>query len=361
MTRKRAFEKELRTRVTADAKLRSEYGGAWAAIEAAQRELKSISVQSRYYSLAGPNLLTFAGILNRLPQQTALADSLRLPAYRGNVVGNLRNQLLGPIPIDTTIERLTLTAWLQAAQQELDPKDPLLVALLGGRTPEQAAVALLRGTRLADPQVRRTLIEGGSQAVLASTDPLIAVARRVEPTSLELARRALRLNTTISANAEKVGRAQFAVYGKALPPDATFTLRISDGVVKGYPMNGTIAPYKTSFYGLYARSAEFDDRPPFQLPQRWHDRKNNIDMKTPLDFVSTNDIIGGNSGSPVINRNAEVVGLIFDGNIESLPNRFIFTDEVARSVSVHSRAITEALRNVYMAGWIADELEGRGM
>lgn len=359
MARKRAFERQLRARVTGDPKLRAEYGGAWAAIEAAQRELKSISTQARYYTMAGSNLLNFAAVLTRLPQQANLADSLRLPAYRANAIANLRNQLMAPVPIDTMLERLNLTSWLQAAQQELDPKDPLLVALLAGRKPEDAAIALLRGTRLADPQVRRALIEGGAPAVLASTDPLIVVTRTLEPASLDLARRALRLNTITSANAEKVGRAQFAVYGKALPPDATFTLRISDGVVKGFPMNGTIAPYKTSFYGLYARSAEFDDRPPFQLPQRWHERQSQIDLKTPFNFVSTNDIIGGNSGSPVLNRNAEVVGLIFDGNIESLPNRFIFTDEVARSVSVHTRAITEALRKVYQAVWIADELEGR--
>jgi hypothetical protein len=359
MARKRAFEKQLRDRVNADPRLRAQYGDAWTAIERAETELTSLAKRARYYPVTGSNLLNYAAILVRMTQQMALPDSARLAPYRGNALNALRNQLLAPTRIDTLIERLNMTAWLSAAQQDLPANDPLLVALLAGRTPEQAALALIRGTQLGDPAVRRQLLEGGAAAVAASNDPLLVAVRKLEPAALEISRRVARLNTTISANAEKVGQAQFAVYGKALPPDATFTLRITDGVVRGFPMNGTIAPYRTSFYGLYGRSAEFDDKPPFHLPQRWKDKRSALDLAAPVNFVSTNDIIGGNSGSPVINRNAEVVGLIFDGNIESLPNRFIFTDEVARSVSVHSRGITEALRKVYGAAWIADELEGR--
>jgi len=294
----------------------------------------------------------------RLVEQGALPDSLRLSPYRGRGLEQVRAQILRDVPIDLETDQLTLAAHLRAAQQELPPGDPFLEAALAGRTPEAAAQALVEGTRLGDLAVRRALVEGGKAAVAASSDPMIVLASKIAPLATPLARRAEALNAQLAAKGELLGQAIFAAYGKSLPPDATFTLRISDGVVRRYPMNGTVAPYKTSFYGLYARSAEFDGRPPWNLTPRWQAARDRLDLATPLNFVSTNDIIGGNSGSPVINRQAQVVGLIFDGNIESLPNRFIFTDEVARAVSVHSAGILEALRKVYGADWLADELVG---
>lgn len=359
MAKKRTFERDFRRRIAADPALRAKYGTAWDGIATALQQERTFAPQLQWYGFGGSQLLTFAGALVRLPVQEKLPDSLRLPQYRGGAIDNLRKLLQQDAPVDKDVEKLTLAAQLTAAQKALPRNDPFLAAILQGRSPEVAAEALVDGTKLGDPVVRKQLLEGGAAAVASSDDPLIAVARRIAPLSASVQTRAAKLDATVSANAEKIGQAIYAAYGTSLPPDATFTLRISDGVVSGFPYNGTKAPYKTSFYGLYARSAEFDGQPPFQLPERWKGASQRLDLTTPFDFVTTNDIIGGNSGSPMINRDGEVVGLIFDGNIESLPNRFIFTDEVARSVGVHSRAIPEALRKVYDAARIADELEGR--
>ena len=360
MAKKRAFERELRARIAADPKLQAQYGGAFDAITAAQRELATFSPQLRYQSFGGGSrLLAIAGQLVRIASESGKPDAARLAQYRGVAINNMTAQLSQPIPIDTAFERLAMAAQLRAAQGDLPANDPFLQLALAGRTPEAAAAALVRGTRVGDPAFRTSLLQGGAAAVAASTDPMIALARDIDPLNRSVTARANTLNAIIATNSEKIGQALFAAYGTALPPDATFTLRISDGVVKSFPSNGTIAPYKTTFYGLYERSAAFDDKEPFKLPKRWVDRKGNLDLSTPYNFVTTNDIIGGNSGSPVINRNAEVVGLVFDSNIEGVSNRFIFSTDIARTVSVHSRGITEALRKMYDGSRIADELQAR--
>jgi hypothetical protein len=359
MSQKLAFERDFRGRVGRDPKLRARYADAWDAIARARTEQRSFGRRARWYGFGGAQLFAFAGVLVRLPGEAARPDSLRLPAYRSQAIEALRRQVLAEAPIDKELEKRTLAAYLAAARKELPSGDPYLAAVLGGRSPEVAAEALIDGTRLDDVAVRRALLEGGAEAIRSADDPLIAVARRVAVASRPIAARTIRLEAAVSSAAERIGEAIFAAYGTALPPDATFTLRISDGVVKGYEYNGTVAPYKTSFYGLYARSAEFDDTPPWQLPARWKAARERLDLTTPYNFVTTNDIIGGNSGSPMIDRSGEIVGLVFDGNIEQLPNRFVYSDRVARSVGVHSRAITEALRQVYAAAWLADELEGK--
>jgi len=360
MAKKRAFERELRARIAADPKLQAQYGGTWDAIAAAQRELATFYPQLRYTGFgSGSTLLPFAAQIVRIASESGKPDSARLAPYRGQGITTMTANLSRKVPIDTAFERLAIAAQLRAAQSELGPNDPFVKLALAGRTPEAAAAALVRGTRVADPAFRTSLLQGGAAAVAASTDPMIVLARGIDPLNRAVTARANALNAIIATNSEKIGQALFSAYGTALPPDATFTLRISDGVVKSFPSNGTIAPYKTTFYGLYDRSASFDDKDPFKLPKRWVERKGNLDMATPFNFVSTNDIIGGNSGSPVINRNAEVVGLVFDSNIEGISNRFIFSTDVGRTVSVHSRGITEALRKMYDGSRIADEIQGR--
>ncbi len=360
MAKKRAFEQDLRARIAADPKLQAQYGGTWDAIAAAQRELATFSPQLRYRSFGGGSTLLQLGAgLVRVATESSKPDSARLPQYRGPGLDNIKAQLLRPVPIDTAFERLAVAAQLRAAESQLPANDPFLRAALVGRTPEAVAADLVHNSRVGDLAFRQSLIQGGVPAVSASTDPLIVWARAIDPLNRAVTARANALNAVIAANSEKIGQAIFAAYGTALPPDATFTLRISDGVVKSFPSNGTIAPYKTTFYGLYERSAAFDDKDPFKLPRRWVERKASLDLTTPFNFVSTNDIIGGNSGSPVINRNAEVVGLVFDSNIEGVSNRFIFSTDVGRTVSVHSRGIVEALRKMYDGSRIADELQGR--
>ncbi|HKJ03006.1 MAG TPA: S46 family peptidase, partial [Longimicrobiales bacterium] len=359
MARKKAFEDDFRARVDADPALRSQYGGTWDEIAGAELELATFATQARYYAFGGSTLLARASTLVRLARQARLPDAQRFAAYQGQGLDRVRQSLLRDQPVNPEMERMQLAQWLVAARDALGAQDPLVRALLGMRTPEAAADRMVRESLLISLDERRDLVEGGLRALEGCTDPLVAAMLELEPIANGYLKRVADLNTVISSNTEKIGQAIYAAYGKALPPDATFTLRISDGVVKGFPYNGTIAPYKTTFYGLYAHSADFDDEPPFKLTERWKLAEKSVDMKTPLDFVSTADIIGGNSGSPLVNRAGEVVGLAFDGNIEMLPNRFIFTDEVSRTVSVHSSALIEALRKVYGAAHVADELQGR--
>ena len=357
MTRKAAFEEDFQARIQADPELRARYGGAWEEIADAQLELATFAPQARYYEMGGSTVLDYALTLTRLARQSQLPAEERIPGFGPDRIDRVREWVLRDRPLDAELERRQLAAWLTAARNDLGADDALVSALLAGRTPEAAAAALVDGTGLGDLEARRALLEGGIAAVEASDDPVLAAVRELEPTATSYARRAAALQAVVSANSEKLGEAIYAAYGKALPPDATFTLRISDGVVRGFPMNGTIAPPKTVVYGLFARAASFDHQPPFVIPESWKAAKDRLDMETPMNFVSTADIIGGNSGSPVINRAGEVVGLVFDGNIQMLPNRFIFTDEVSRSVSVHSEVIIEALRKVYGAGHVADEIE----
>jgi hypothetical protein len=253
-----------------------------------------------------------------------------------------------------------LTAGLQLAQEGLGGDDLFVKAVLGSRTPSDVVTEAVDGTKLADPAFRKSLVEGGEAAIQASTDPMMVLARKVDPFDRQRIKTFEDNVESIETPAgEKIGQARFAVYGKSLYPDATFTLRLGYGAVKGYPMNGTEAPPITTFYGLYDRAYSFGLKFPFNLPARYLERRNRLDLSGPVDFVNTCDIIGGNSGSPVINKESELVGLIFDGNIESLVGDFVYYEVNNRAVAVHSGAIIQVLRQMYDASPLADELEGK--
>jgi hypothetical protein len=218
---------------------------------------------------------------------------------------------------------------------------------------------MIAGTKLDDVAVRKQLYEGGEGAIAASTDPLIVAMRAIEP-----AARAVRkqyddkVDSVVRREGTLIAKARFAQSGFSQPPDATFTLRLSYGAVKGYKENGKEITYFTTMGGAFEHASEHNNQPPYNLAQSWMASKSKLDLKTPLNFVSTADIIGGNSGSPTVNKEGEVVGIIFDGNIESLPWQFAYSDAQGRAVSVDSRGIQEALRKIYNAAGLADELLG---
>jgi hypothetical protein len=209
---------------------------------------------------------------------------------------------------------------------------------------------------------RKALFEGTSAAIAKSDDPLIQLARRIEPIIRELrAWNEERIQSVETSAGQRIAAARFSVYGKTVPPDANFTLRLSYGRVLGYEEDTTFVPYKTTLYGLYDRARSFDEKPPYDLPRRWKEGETKLDLATPINFVYSADTIGGNSGSPVINRNAEIVGLNFDSNIQKLSNRYWYIEESegSRAVAVHSAAIIEALRKLYDADALAREITGR--
>jgi len=359
MDKKRREEEEFRAKVLANPEWRKLYGGAWEAIAESVKKA-STRVKENYYYNLDSQLAALATNIVQYVAEIKKPDGERLDGYHESQLDSLRLRMFSPAPIYPGMEIARLAGALEVALAEMGPNDPFLKIVLDGRTPKEAARALVEGTKLGDPAFRRKLVEGGEAAVAASNDPMIVLARKLDPMRRELIKWTEDNVTSVRQRAgEQLGKARFAVYGKSVYPDATFTLRLSYGQVKGYPMNGTVAPPVTTLYGLYDRAYSFGLKGPWALPPRWLEMRSKLDLQTPLNFVTTNDIIGGNSGSPVINRNGEIVGLIFDGNIESLVGDFVYEEETNRAVAVHTAAMTEALRQIYRADRILKELLAR--
>jgi hypothetical protein len=305
-------------------------------------------------------LFSIARVLVRAAEERAKPSGERLPEYADARLPSLEFRLFSDAPIYADFETVKLGDGLTFLATSLGGGNPFVRKVLAGKAPPERAYQLISGSKLADVAVRKKLYEGGKAAIDASNDPLIALAKLVDPKAREVRKQVETLVDEPKRQAySALAQARYALYGTNTYPDATFTLRLAFGTVKGYKEQGKEVPPYTHFAGLYERSKAQGNRYPFELPKRWEEKKSNLDLKTPLNFVSTADIIGGNSGSPVINRDAEVVGLIFDGNIYSLVLDFIYTDEQARAVSVDSRAIMEGLRKMYNAEALVKELGGK--
>ena len=358
--KKRTEEADLRAKVASNPEWRRDYGDAWDAIAAATKRRRERFKLQQYRSISSGSEL--AGLARQIVVYVAeikKPDAERLDGYHDSQLDELKFYLFSPAPIYPEFEEALLTQSLQDSLDQLGTNDSFVMAVLDGRQPAEVAAQTVRGTKLKDPAFRKSLVEGGAAALAASTDPMIVLARKADPYFRDLRKDYEEsVESVLTSAGEKIAKARFAIFGKSIYPDATFTLRLTYGTVQGYPMNGTKAPSKTTFYGLYDRAASFDFKPPFNLMPRFMQRKDKIDLPTPLNFVASLDIIGGNSGSPVINQNGEFVGIIFDGNIESLTGNFEYIEETNRAVAVHSAAIIEALRKVYDASPLADELIG---
>lgn len=360
LARKRAAEQALRASVEADARKKKEYGGAWEAIAKGRKDLATYERDRRFLDLsAGFNtpLYNYARTLVRLADENLKPDPQRLPEFMNTRRAQLEASLYSTAPIYPDFEKLKLANSLAFLQSEYGANSSFAKKVLKGKTPEARAAELIDGTKLKDVEYRRQLAAGGKKAIDDSDDPMIELARSLDKDARAVRKRYEEEVVAVErANYAKIARALFEDQGSKLYPDATFTLRLSYGAVKGYRENGKFVPPFTTLGGLYARSAKFHHVFPYNLPPRWMSKQKALNPRTPFNFVSTNDIIGGNSGSPTINTKRELVGLIFDGNIQSLVGNFEFDESVNRSISVDVRGMLEVLRKIYGANQIVNEL-----
>jgi Peptidase S46 len=341
-----------------DFKAKAQISAALAAIAAAEKKAESRKNDSYFHSLDS-DLYNLATSIIDYVVEIKKPDGERLPGYHDAQLQSLRFRMASPAPVYKRMDIMRITGAVQYDRENAGAGDAFVKTVLNGQEPATVASALVNGTKLEDPAVRKQLMDGGEAAVNASTDPMILLALKLAPMRREFIKWSQDNVQSVEQKAgEELAKARFTAYGKNAYPDATFTLRLSYGQVKGFPMNGTIAPPVTTMYGLYDRAESFGNKPPFNLPARFAEGRTKLNLATPFDFVTTNDITGGNSGSPVINAQGDIVGLIFDGNIESIVGDFVYDINLNRAVAVHTAAMTEALTKLYNAKPLVEELLG---
>ncbi len=359
MQKKIDFENKFKEAVKANSELNSKYGGLWDKIADIQKQMESIS--NEYFAIStnpytSSQYFMIAGEVIHLANQLKLPEDQRSEDYKGAKLDSTINEII-PAKFDTEMQDAMLKDQVARLEKYLGTNNEIVAKMTAGKTGEDAVNYMLSNSYLTSTDKLKELISQGPDAILNSNDPFIYFMVHTDARKTELQNKIKELSSADATYSQELGKALFEVYGTSIPPDATFTLRISDGVVKGYPYNGTIAPPFTTFYGLYDRYYSFDKKYPYNLPKDWQNPPADFKLETPMDFVATNDIIGGNSGSPVINEKAQIVGLAFDGNIESLPGNFIFTTEANRTVAVHSAGMMEAIKDLYKATRLSDELQ----
>ncbi len=348
-------ENDLRMKVNADPEMKQQYGAAWGEIERAVKRGNELATLVGYTN-GGPRsrLFGYARTLAEAAEETVKPDTERLPAYTDARRPSLEARLSASAPVHPAVEEIVIRIWLTNLRAELGPDHELTKSLLGNESPASLAKALVSGTKLSQPALRKQLLAGGQKAIDASKDPMIRFVAKILPLATKVRKQyETEVSSVIDRNEELIAKARFAVYGTSTYPDATFSPRLSYGSVKGWVEDGkTIAPF-TNLAGTYDRAT---GKEPFALPPSWIKAKSKIKGEVPFNFVTNNDIIGGNSGSPMINQNAELVGLVFDGNIHSLGGAYGFDEKLNRSVGVHSAGMAETLRSVYGATELLQEL-----
>ena len=360
MAKKAAEEKQMRATITKDPKKKAEYGNPWGEIEKAVESERQIFLENYFLESNGGFRGTLAGLarsLVRAAAERAKPNAERLREYRDPALPSLEERLFSTAPIYKPLEIVQLQGSLAEMKEQLGADNPVVKKVLQGKDPALLAKEWIEHTRLNEPSVRKQLYEGGRAAIEDSPDPLIVLMRSVDPEARAVRRHMEDDVTSVETkDGALLAKILFAEKGMTTPPDATGTLRLSYGVVKGYVEDGKKIPAFTTLGGAFRYAQAHQNKPPYQLPASWMRHKAPLDLSTPLDFVSTNDIIGGNSGSPVVNKEGELVGIIFDTNIQALSWRFAYDDTVGRAVSTDAFAIQEALRKIYNAPALADEL-----